>query len=481
MDKNKKRFVNIIFIIVILLLSGCGSFVKNTKPTADEKLNIAIKDRCKETLKEAIEDHADIDQLPYLSGVMTENGQYERNPLRVALWNWVNQDMIKMLLDAGADVNAYDADGCPVFFYSAGTDDEKLFCMMADYGPDLTLKNKEGSDILKYYIMEQSQIIENYPRRNLVKMLIDNGAPVSEETVECAKQYGDYHILDLLYPQTKDCFTELQKQYLEGNAKKANLILEQQEELSETDIAIAVIYGNQQTIKILRERQIDFSEIKPEERPLLELAAWNQNLETVSAMLENDRAMFQPEKIAMVTEIYDNDDVDFLKYLYEKGWINNVGQMSENAFKEYVSAEAIESVKYLLKQGYNISQGSSKGADLLAETISEENYEMTKLLLEYGADPNIGAWGNEEPVWIDTCERGNLEILDLLLEYGADLEPYGGKAMRQAIEYCNLDVIELLAQKGVKITEDLYQFSQDDIPSDHVRKYVKQLYEQQHG
>ena len=49
MDKNKKRFVNIIFIIVILLLSGCGSFAKNTKPTADEKLGIAIQNQCKET------------------------------------------------------------------------------------------------------------------------------------------------------------------------------------------------------------------------------------------------------------------------------------------------------------------------------------------------------------------------------------------------------------------------------------------------
>ena len=62
--------------------------------------------------------------------------------------------------------------------------------------------------------------------------------------------------MDLLYPQTKDCFTELQKQYLEGNAKKANWILERQEELSETDIAIAVIYGDRETIKVLNKRQL---------------------------------------------------------------------------------------------------------------------------------------------------------------------------------------------------------------------------------
>ena len=114
--------------------------------------------------------------------------------------------------------------------------------------------------------------------------------------------------------------------------------------------------------------------------------------------------------------------------------------------------------------------------------IEAEDSEMTKLLLDYGADPNIDIIENSgEPVWIYACEKGNTDILNLFLEYGADLKQYGGKAMRQAIEYCNLDVIELLAKKGVKITEDLYQFSQDDISSDHVREYVKQLYEQQHG
>ena len=66
-----------------------------------------------------------------------------------------------------------------------------------------------------------------------------------------------------------------------------------------------------------------------------------------------------------------------------------------------------------------------------------------------------------------------------MLEYGADLEYYGGLGMRQAIDYCNLDVIELLAQKGVKITEDLYQFSRENISSDHIREYVSKLYEQQ--
>ena len=131
--KKRKRCVKIIGILMVaglLLLSGCDSLTKITKLTADEKLNIAIKDRCKETLKEAIEDHADIEQLPYLSGVMTENGQYERNPLRVALWNWVNQDMIKMLLDAGANVIVA---GSAVFRGDAGENTAKFMEILKSY------------------------------------------------------------------------------------------------------------------------------------------------------------------------------------------------------------------------------------------------------------------------------------------------------------------------------------------------------------
>ena len=482
---RRKQYVKITAILMaagLLLLSGCGSLTKITELTAGYRLSEAIKEQHKEEMREALEDHGNVDRLPYLSGESSDEDNRERNPLRLGFEYSISRDMIKMLLDAGADVNAYDADGYPLIFYSVRTDNDRLFCMLADYGPDLTLKNKEGTDILEYYIMERSQTGEFYPRREMVKLLIDHGAPVTKQTMECAKRYGDYYILDLLYPQTKNCFTELQKQYLEGNAKKANWILERQEELSETDIAIAVIYGDRETIKILNKRQIDYSKIKPEERPLLELAAWNQNLETVSAMLENDRTLVRFNKTAMTTEMQYNDDAKLLEYLCENGWLDSAEYVTEGELADYLLEGALESVSYLLGQGYDISRGTTEGADLLMTAIEAEDSEMTKLLLDYGADPNIDIIENSgEPVWIYACEKGNTDILNLFLEYGADLKQYGGKAMRQAIEYCNLDVIELLAKKGVKITEDLYQFSQDDISSDHVREYVKQLYEQQHG
>ena len=238
--KKRKRYVKIFALLMatgLLLLSGCGSLTKITKLTADEKLKVAIIDRRKETLKEAIEDKADVNKLPYILGETTYHGQHETNPLRLGFSNWVNQDMIKMLLDAGADVNAYDADGCPVFFYSAWLDDIKLFQMMADYDPDLTLKNKEGESILEYYInTEETSLYYFLPKRSMVKLLLESGTPVTEKTLEYAKQYKAYHILDLLYPELKDQFqVSCKNQYVQGDMWKANELLKEQKKNDEDE------------------------------------------------------------------------------------------------------------------------------------------------------------------------------------------------------------------------------------------------------
>lgn len=474
MKKYMKIFI--VLIAATVFLSGCS--LPGLKKVTNIKIYTALLDRSSGLLREAIEEGADVNRLPIMDGMRTENHHYERNPLRVGIWNGISQDMVKMLLEAGADVNAYDADGCPVTFYSAYIDDTRLFQLMADYDPDLTLKNKEGLSILEYYIVERSENGEFFPRRNMVKLMIDNGVPVTEDTLERAKQYRAYHILDLLYPELQDHFSELQKQYLQGDTQKANELLKEQRKSYETEIAVAAVYGNRETIEILEQKQVDFYKAELNEPSLLELMAWNQNLEAVSAVLETCDMPSDFDISTLESAIYRNDDEKMMQYLCETDRII-IGDISEDDLYYYVEAGALKTVEYLLKHGYKLSEGEYGGAQLMDSAIFEENEEMVELLLKYGLDPN-GEYAGE-PVWIYACEQGNTEILTLLLEHGADLEFYGGKAMRQAIDYCNLDVIELLTEKGVTITEDLYQFSQDDILSDHVREYVKQLYEQQHG
>ena len=117
---------------------------------------------------------------------------------------------------------------------------------------------------------------------------------------------------------------------------------------------------------------------------------------------------------------------------------------------------------------------------MLNTAILTELSEMTELLLSYGLDPNVEYSGlPEDPAWLAACESGNIEILEILLERGADLDRYGEEALKTGIDFCQMDIIRLLSEKGVKVTKELYEFSQEEILSDHVKEYVKKLYKEQ--
>ena len=479
--KKRKRCVKIFALLMavgLLLLSGCG--LSDLKKVTDIKMYTALLDRSGGLLREAIEEGADVNRLPITDGMRTENNHYERNPLRVGIWNGISLDMVKMLLEAGADVNACDVEGCPVIFYSVYRDDERLCRMMLNYDADLSLVNKQGESILEYYInTDESGLRCFFPRKSMVKLLLEAGASADEDTLQCVKRYGAYHILDLLYPMIKDSFSELQKKYLEGDVEGGNRLLEQAKQLSETDRAIAAIYGNRESINILQQKQTDFYKKEGDKKSLVELAAWNQNLETVSAMLEVNGTPYEFDKYEFEAAVYRNDNAELQEYLTNTGIIR-IEDITESELSYYVEADALKTVKYILEHGYDISKGETRGGDLLNTAILTELSEMTELLLSYGLDPNVEYSGlPEDPAWLAACESGNIEILEILLERGADLDRYGEEALKTGIDFCQMDIIRLLSEKGVKVTKELYEFSQEEILSDHVKEYVKKLYEEQ--
>ena len=462
----------------MLFLSGCSLSGRNL--SKEDKLGTAMQTGYRALLEEAIEEGADINKLSLWNGGITENGQYERNPLRVGLWNWINQYMVKDILDAGADVNAYDVQGCPVTFYSAWMDNESLCQLMTQYDADFTLENDRGETILEYYLCtDDSGLRDFFPRRSMVQTLIAHGAPVDEDTYACAVAYGTYHILDLLYPQVKECFSELQACYLTGNIEAGNQLLEKSSDLSEMDASLAAVYGNRKTIDILHKKTIDFFASGDGKKSILELAAWNQNVETVTAMFEISDLPPGYQKNTLETIVYRNDDVALLEYLSDKGAIQ-ISNLTEEQLGNYVEANAIDTVSYILARGYDISAGEAKGYELLNTAIFVGNEEMVKVLLDYGAKPDV-VWEEvpEESILFYACDRGESEIVRLLLDHGVNLEMYGEGAMQNAIDSCQVDVMEILAAEGVPITRQMYEETMQYSPSDHVKERVKDWYEKQ--
>lgn len=184
-----------------------------------------------------------------------------------------------------------------------------------------------------------------------------------------------------------------------------------------------------------------------------------------------------------------NNDVEKIKALIDSGaFVDEVAPCPRKNFKVFAASPLdlavlqgnIEAVKALLDAGADVnlsrychaitsnpekfpttpSQGyyGFKGSALMLSSLIG-NLEITKLLLESGADVNQltekGLWGfselNEFDAFSFSAELGHSEITKLLLKYGADPSTSSYRALdRGRIDY----LIILLEENALKIESD---------------------------
>ena len=147
-------------------------------------------------------------------------------------------------------------------------------------------------------------------------------------------------------------------------------------------------------------------------------------------------------------------------------------QLEQNLF-DCVDIEDVQMLKAYLasleRQGYSKNEVISvlnklerrTGASLLHNAVFKQNFEIVKLLLEKGSDPNVKAANGSTPLhW--ACQFGSLEIVKLLVSNGSDLnattnswltDSVFGKSSGQtplhwACEKGHLDIIVYLLRKG---------------------------------
>ena len=74
----------------------------------------------------------------------------------------------------------------------------------------------------------------------------------------------------------------------------------------------------------------------------------------------------------------------------------------------------------LIKNGASVNLKSDRdGTTALHNSVSCENYQLSKLLLSSGADPNLQEENGETPLYY-ACVNDTTNIISLLLAYGAD-------------------------------------------------------------
>ncbi|AYP74131.1 ankyrin repeat protein [Fowlpox virus] len=110
------------------------------------------------------------------------------------------------------------------------------------------------------------------------------------------------------------------------------------------------------------------------------------------------------------------NSIDIIKYLlrYYNGY--KFYDYDSVAISKAIGIKSIDMITLLLDLGLNIDIIDDLGKTALHVAIEQENYTITKLLLERGADPNAENKDGRTPIYIACC---NSKLVKLLLVYGA--------------------------------------------------------------
>lgn len=113
----------------------------------------------------------------------------------------------------------------------------------------------------------------------------------------------------------------------------------------------------------------------------------------------------------------------------------------------------IDVVKYLIDIGADIN---SNNAQPLLEAIENKHVEIVKYLLEYkNKDGNVVCDVHilEDSAFRFAVHSGNYEMTKLLIEHGANINIFDGWSLVHACTMSYLDIVKLLIESGIDQTE----------------------------
>ncbi len=138
--------------------------------------------------------------------------------------------------------------------------------------------------------------------------------------------------------------------------------------------------------------------------------------------------------------------------------INEVGRCNQTALMYACEFKARDIVEYLIKNGADIEKKANGGATALIFAFftcvkdEQKNFDIVKLLLQYGADVN--ARGEYGSAIIYACKYWSYKVFKLLIEYGANLneKDYNGKTLlKLAYERGDRDILNIVKKYESKI------------------------------
>lgn len=319
------------------------------------------------------------DIVDYLSDIMVPNINYKNNKGNTALMYSANRDIIKLLLNKGADINVANNNGDNFLLFASRRGNWNNVKFIVDYGLNINYKNNNNESALLITI--------KYRNWNIAEFLIEREA-----------------IIDI---PDKNGNTELLFASKYGNVEFVNLLLNKRanphhrNNIGQSAFILACKYFNSQIIKILLDRNVDINCYN------------NHGNNALMSMIK-----FSSKSSEWLLE-HSKDGEEFWRHwLY---WTCDRRIKYSSHIKDFLFDNGV------ILENINLNHQNNKGITLLMMLC--KNYSLYStfihlLLNNYNVNLNLQNNKGETALMLlckDGYFPGGQEIVKLLLDKGADI------------------------------------------------------------
>lgn len=315
-----------------------------------------------------------------------------------------NDDAIKYLIKAGADINSIDDSGFSLLHKEAFGDNLETIIFLKDAGIDLYLKD-EGGNIALYYALLMNEDL------NFIKIFIDKDIDLYYKN-----NIGEYIIhYAALYSDNIEIIRYLiSKGFPLNVTTKSNL---------NPIHCAAQLNTNPDIIKLFIKYGVDlFHKDNYMCSPLHLAAGHNENPEVLKVLIQNGIDINSRDYLGCLPIHYaaKNKNPEIIKFVVESGQSINC-KTSSCSQPIHIAAknENIEILKYLIKEGANVNCKDKNGNTPLHEAVYNDNPEIIKYLVDCGVEVNCLNNSGKKPIDIAYFESNNPIIIKTLIEHGA--------------------------------------------------------------
>ncbi len=393
---------------------------------------------------------------------LTQKDMYGDTVLHTAAMLKINTQLINLLTQNGADINARNKEGVTPLEIAIQQQDVETIRLFTSYGANihsgdinketpLTLALASNTEIFEAVVNESNIMTQDSEGNTPLHVAISRNAALDKI------QYI-VSLTDDVNMRNSEGNNALFLAIMKNRQKVGEMLLVKNADIFATNtnnnspLRLALKYGGTIQDWLITSRTIRSTDGSG--NTVLHYAAEWEYKDAIEALLikgADINAKNANGETCLFSAVKTNNPQIIQTVLDGGASVKERDNLGSTPLHTAVRWDAIESIKKLIELGVNINAQNSSGKSALAEAVLSGKYEVAAYLLEKGADANSSD-KNGVTILMDTIRGSNADVVKLLLDNGANpnlQEINGRNAFHEAAYMGDAKVITLIREAGV--------------------------------